>query len=154
MKIKTILCVLLAVVMMSGVAMATKKDVIKMTAGKVGEGRAPLVVSGASSIITEDAKVLFDEGAKFIDVRMIEGRVEYGYIPKSILIDVMKPEFTKEALLAEVKLDEKVVFFCSGINCKRSAKASRKALSYGYTKVFYYREGFPGWEKAGYPIKK
>jgi len=50
--------------------------------------------------------------------------------------------------------DEEVVFYCSGSDCDSSALACAKALSLGYEKVYYFAEGYPGWESAGYPIEK
>lgn len=139
MKIKTILLALLAVVMMSGVAMAEKE-------------KAPLTVEGATFVSNEEAKKLFDDGVIFIDTRE-DAAWDLGRIPGAIHLDVLTDVFTKKALLKEVKIDEKVVFYCNGVNCGRSSAASERALEYGFTNVYYYREGYPGWKKLGYPTE-
>jgi len=46
-----------------------------------------------------------------------------------------------------------IVIYCNGEDCLRSAKASKMAIGWGFTKIYYYRDGFPAWKKAGYPIE-
>ncbi|WP_177182376.1 rhodanese-like domain-containing protein [Nitrosomonas nitrosa] len=47
-----------------------------------------------------------------------------------------------------------VVFYCNGIHCMGSSKASQKAVEWGWLKILYYREGIQGWEKAGYAVNQ
>ena len=65
----------------------------------------------------------------------------------------MKKAFSPESLEAEVKKDEPVVFYCNGHKCLRSSKASALAVSWGWNKVYYYRDGFPAWKAAGNPVE-
>jgi rhodanese-related sulfurtransferase len=39
-----------------------------------------------------------------------------------------------------------------GPRCLRSSKACVKAVGWGFEKVYYLREGLPGWKAAGYPV--
>jgi len=45
-----------------------------------------------------------------------------------------------------------IVFYCLGIKCVASWRAAEKAVELGYNNVYAFREGLPGWEKAGYPL--
>ena len=49
--------------------------------------------------------------------------------------------------------DEAVVMYCNGHNCMRSSKASAMAVGWGYSKIYYFRDGFPAWKDAGYPVE-
>ncbi len=61
--------------------------------------------------------------------------------------------FGGEAALDDlVARDEEVVIYCQGPRCLRSSKAAGKAVSWGFTKVYYFRGGFPAWKIAEYPF--
>lgn len=124
--------------LISGQCLAEKKD-------------SPVSVEGATTANTAEAKQLFDNEALFVDVRLAN-RYENSRIPGAIHTD-MKEGFTSEFLEKEAAKDEPVVFYCGGIKCSKSAKAVKRVLGWGFTKVYYYREGFPGWQKAGYPVE-
>jgi PQQ-dependent catabolism-associated CXXCW motif protein len=58
-----------------------------------------------------------------------------------------------EAGLAGATSDNRnrsVVFYCLA-NCWMSWNAAKRALSLGYTKVYWYPEGMDGWAAAGHP---
>ncbi len=113
---------------------------------------APLTVEGAKTIDIAEAKKLFDNEVLFVDVRE-DAAWNLGRVPGALHLDVKTGKFSKEALLEEAKFDEPVVFYCNGIKCGRSAEACKKAISFGYKQVYYYREGFPGWKSSGYPVE-
>ncbi|GMT42267.1 MAG: hypothetical protein IEMM0002_0678 [bacterium] len=46
-----------------------------------------------------------------------------------------------------------IVFYCNGLRCWRSPKASKAAVSMGYSNVGWLRDGFPEWQKKGYPVE-
>lgn len=112
---------------------------------------APEQVEGAVTVSTLRAKALMNQGVTFIDVRRA---VDYqsSHIQWAIHLD-LKLDLTQDALLAVVKKNQPVVFYCNGDMCQRSAIASEKAVAWGWTKVFYYRGGFPDWQKAGLPVE-
>lgn len=111
----------------------------------------PLSVDGATTVDAAAAKQLFDQEAAFVDLRK-ENVWNSGRVPGAIWLDFQNG-FTKEALLAAVDKDESLVFYCSGVRCPRSAQAATKALAWGYGSVYYFRDGFPAWKQAGYPIE-
>ena len=111
----------------------------------------PEHVPGATTVDAAAAKALFDKEAAFVDLRK-ENVWNGGRIPGAIWMD-FKKAFNEQALGAEVDKGEKVVFYCSGVRCPRSSKAAAKALTWGYGQVYYFRDGFPAWKTAGYPVE-
>ena len=112
---------------------------------------AEYVVNGAIKVDAADAKALHEEGAIFIDVR---GNINYreGHIPGALDLD-LNAVLSEERLLQHVGKDDKVVFYCFAIYCPYSAYAAAKALVWGYTEVYRFDGGYPGWVDAGYPVE-
>lgn len=109
-------------------------------------------VDGAITIDTGTAKSLHDQGLTFIDVRRVED-FNNGHISGSKNLPVSGERFTQENLIGLVKKDHGVVFYCNGIHCKGSSIASERAVSWGWSQVHYYREGWPEWKEAGLPVE-
>ncbi|MBB6522021.1 rhodanese-like domain-containing protein [Pseudoteredinibacter isoporae] len=112
---------------------------------------APLEVAGAETVNTDKAKELFDAGALFIDPRRDSDWAE-GRIPDAVHLE-MKSVFNEQSLAGEASKDEAIVFYCNGAKCSRSAKCAAKAISWGYSKVYYFRDGLPAWKAAGFPVE-
>ena len=112
---------------------------------------SPETVPGATTIDTARAKALFDGGAIFIDVRN-DADWEAGRIPGAIHLELDKV-FTAASLRAVARQDQAVVMYCNGTKCPRSSQAAASAVSWEFTRVFYYRLGFPDWQAAGYPVE-
>ncbi len=111
---------------------------------------APEQVEGAVTVTTKRAKALMNQGVVFIDVRRATD-YQAGHIQWAVLLD-LKQDLTEAALLNVVKKHQAVVFYCNGVLCQRSAIASKKAVDWGWKKVYYYRGGFPAWKDAGLPV--
>lgn len=112
---------------------------------------SPMTVEGATTVDTAKAKELFDAEVAFIDVRK-NSDWEAGRIPGAIHLEIKKV-LSAESLSAEVAKDEAVVMYCNGASCLRSSKASVKAVGWGFTNVYYYRDGFPAWKSASHPVE-
>jgi rhodanese-related sulfurtransferase len=112
---------------------------------------SPETVPGATTIDTAQAKTLFDRGAIFIDVRN-HADWEAGRIPGAIHLELDKV-FTEASLSAVARPDQEVVMYCNGTKCPRSSQAAASAVSWGFTRVYYYRLGLPDWQGAGYPVE-
>ncbi len=112
---------------------------------------SPETVEGAVTIDAVKAKSLFDEGVLFVDTRK-DKDWGAGRIPDALHLE-LKTKYTEAALLEEASKDEPVVFYCNGHSCMRSSKSSAKAVSWGFKKVYYFRDGFPAWKSAGYPVE-
>ena len=112
---------------------------------------AEYVVDGAVKVDAAAAKALHDEGATFVDVR---GGMNYreGHIPGALDLD-LNFVLSEETLSQYVGKDQDVVFYCFAIYCPYSAYAAAKALVWGYTEVFRFDGGYPGWVDAGYPVE-
>jgi rhodanese-related sulfurtransferase len=106
--------------------------------------------AGITTINTVTAKEYFDRDVLFIDVR--GDSYEEGHIPGSTNI-YWNGEFNQATLAKAMRKNQEVVFYCDGPSCGLSIKASRATVSWGYENVYHYREGFPAWESAGYPIE-
>jgi TolB-like protein/class 3 adenylate cyclase/rhodanese-related sulfurtransferase len=120
---------------------------------KSGEAKnvSPLEVPGTTTVDPAAAKALFDRGVAFVDVRP-GGRWRDGHIPGAINISIKDDEFTEAALSQVVAKDQEVVIYCMGPRCLLSSRACSAAVGWGYDKVYYLREGLPGWKAADYPI--
>jgi adenylate cyclase len=118
-------------------------------AGEEGEV-SPIEITGATTVDAAAAKTLFDRGVSFVDVRSDEDW-SLGSIPGAVHLD-SDDAFAEESLSAVVAREQEVVIYCMGPRCLRSSQACAKAVSWGFTQVFYFREGFPAWKAAGFPI--
>ena len=112
---------------------------------------SPETVPNATTVSAAEAKKLFDEGVPFVDVRK-DSDWEAGRIPEAYHIE-LKKVFSESELAKVVKNDEPVVFYCNGPKCMRSSKASAMAVKWGFTKVHYFRDGYPSWKAAEYPVE-
>jgi len=112
---------------------------------------SPENVPGAQTVNTEQAKQLFDQGVTFLDVRSNRDW-EAGRIPGSKHLE-LKKVFNQESLLEVAVPGSKLVIYCNSTGCTRSSKACKKAVSWGYQSVYYYRLGFPDWQSQGYAVE-
>ncbi|MEY9324644.1 PQQ-dependent catabolism-associated CXXCW motif protein [Sinorhizobium fredii] len=136
----------------------------------------PATLSGATVVSTEAAHALWKTGqVAFIDVlprAPKPGNLPAGTVwnekprlsvPAALwlpnvgygrLADVMQSYF--RAGLAKATggdKDRPVLFFCLS-GCWMSWNAAKRAVEYGYTRVFWYPQGTDGWTAAGYPIER
>jgi len=108
-------------------------------------------VKGAIKIDAIGAKALNERGVFFIDSRP-EYRYESGHIPGAANLYIFG-EFNRSSLSQLVGFDQEVVFYCGDEECHLSANACAKALTWGYTKVYYFAGGFLNWGNAGYAVE-
>lgn len=98
------------------------------------------------------AKDLFDREALFVDVRS-KASYDEGHIPGAVNLTWGR-KFNPARLSKVASLDQPVVFYCYGIHCELSAKATESAVTWGYQKVHYFVKGYPAWLNAGYPVEQ
>ena len=122
-----------------------------MVSAAYADQLAPEHINGAKTIDTVTAKSFFDHCIPFIDVRGLNN-FNAGHIPDAYHLPV-KSDFTEQNLHAVAKQNEPVVIYCNGINCMGSSVAAQKAVEWGWTKVYYYREGMPAWKQHNHPIE-
>lgn len=108
-------------------------------------------VEGAVKVDAIRAKTLHENGAIFVDVR---GSMSFrdGHIPGALDLG-LNTKLSETNLSQLVGKDDDVVFYCFAVYCPYSAYASAKALTWGYTNVYRFDGGYPGWVDAGYPTE-
>jgi rhodanese-related sulfurtransferase len=113
-----------------------------------GAGSSSTEIEGAITVDATRAKTLFDRAVPFVDVRE-NADWNAGHVPGAVHLELFN--VFSEATLTEVAgKDEEVVIYCHGPSCGLSASACVSAVSWGFKKVYYFRDGFPGWKAAGY----
>ena len=123
--------------------------VLATTQNVIAEKMAPEEIAGARTISTDTAKLFLDRGYPFVDVR---GKSDFdkGHLPGAFHLSVKSANFTAENLSKIATRDAVIIFYCNGVACMGSAMATEKAVQWGWRTVFYYREGYKGWQEAGY----
>ena len=121
------------------------------TGAVVAKEPSPESVAGATTVDASKAKELFDKGVLFVDVRSDKDWAA-GRIPDAVHIE-LKKVYSEDTLGKEAKKADAVVLYCNGHSCHRSSKASAKAVAWGYSNIYYFRDGFPAWKSAGYPVE-
>ena len=112
---------------------------------------APLDVDGAETVGLKDAHRLYEEGAVFIDVRDAQAWAS-GHIEGAVHLDFSTNEFSVLYVSEDLDRETPVVFYTSSPLNIRSAMATFFAANWGYTKVYYFRDGFYSWMAADYPV--
>ncbi len=116
-----------------------------------GQWLSPETVEGTETVDLQQAKIMHANGVKFIDVRSSRQYIKR-HIPGAIQLYI-NDGFDEKNLLKHVKYDEPFVVYCNGAHCSLSYKAATKAVSWGFTQIKYYRDGFRAWRKDGNPLE-
>jgi rhodanese-related sulfurtransferase len=106
---------------------------------------------GVTKVDAASAKEMFDRSVSFVDLRGFS--YDDGHIPGAVHLDWNKT-FSEAELAKVASKNQEVVFYCDGPTCYLSPQASRLAVSWGYQKIHHFRDGFPAWKAAGYPIEQ
>ena len=109
-------------------------------------------IEGVKTINLDEAVKMHSLGYVFIDNRSARGYGQ-GHITGAVSLP-FKTGLTRENLQDTVSKIEPAVFYCDGEGCYKSAHGVAKAITWGYTKVYYFAGGMPAWEKAGLPVEK
>ena len=118
----------------------------------VAWAEAPLEIEGATTVGLDRAKSLYDEGAVFIDVR--DRRAwSLGHIEGAVHLDFNANEFSVLYLSEDLDRATPIVFYTSSSLNIRGAMASFFATNWGYSNVYYFREGFYSWMAADMPVE-
>ena len=117
----------------------------------VSWAEAPLEIEGATTVGLDKAKNLYDEGAVFIDVRDRQSW-SLGHIEGSVNLDFNHNEFSVLYISEDLDRSTPIVFYTSSSLNIRSAMASFFASNWGYTNVYYFRDGYYSWMAADMPV--
>ena len=112
----------------------------------------PEKIEGANNLTAEQVieLILSNPGLVIIDSRK---KTEYvkGHIEGSI--NILNTQLTAEELQKVLpSKSAQVLFYCNGNRCMRSADATRKALAWGYSRVYWFRGGWKEWTSKKLPV--
>ena len=121
----------------------------------------PRSLTGAKVVTAEQAKTLAAQGAIIVDTRSaseyktgrIKGAINLPYkenSEKAVDFDGTLDKLDLSALPADKATP--IIFACNGAECWKSYKGAKLAINAQYTKVNWFRGGFPEWKARGYPI--
>ena len=119
--------------------------------GQAFAAGAPSIVIGATTVDTMFAKRLLDMKYTFIDVRSAAD-FQKGHVPGDTNLE-FNAAFTSESLSAIVEKGDAVIFYGVGALSDSSSKATKKALEWGWSKVFYFRHGYNQWSTVGLEVE-
>ncbi len=122
------------------------------TAVLSAKGPSVETVQGAKTINAQEAKALWLKGAHFIDARKSSDWAS-GRVPSALHIDIKKGSYTESYIGNLIGKNEPVISYCNAEKCHRAASGAAKLVKYGFTQVYYFRDGFPAWKNAGYPYE-
>lgn len=93
--------------------------------------------------------------AIFVDARSYIEFTE-GHIPGAMHLDKKYFDGAAGAMKAKNLKGQGIVIYCHGAECTDSeAVAIRlQALKFDINPIYIIKDGFPGWQKAGYPVDK
>jgi rhodanese-related sulfurtransferase len=122
----------------------------------------PATLTGVKNVSAEEVKKLIDSGVPVIDTRVaaeyaektIKGAISVPYKEKSAKdtgFDPSQDQFDLSKLPSNKGAP--LVFFCNAGECWKSYKASVVAQKAGYTKINWFRGGFPEWSSKGLPTQ-
>ena len=98
-------------------------------------------------------KELFDKKlAVFVDARPWEAYTE-GHIQGAEPLPLDSVEDRMESFLAKYPFSTPLVTYCSGRECEDSHDLAQLLMDIGYRHVNVFIDGYPLWEKSGYPIE-
>jgi len=104
----------------------------------------------------EQAKSLFDRGAIFIDARRSAAYRE-GHVRGARSIPVWESDADARvaAFVGEGHdANTPIVVYCSGGDCEDSHELAQKLWGVTFDNVSVYKDGFPDWQKHGWPIAR
>lgn len=113
--------------------------------------QVPETIMGASTINVLQARILYEQGALFVDVRP-QREWSWGHVQGATHLDI-DSRFAQLATAA-IARDTPLVVYCDSDVSLRSAEAVRKAVSWGYSQVYFFRSGYFAWQLVDFPLDK
>jgi rhodanese-related sulfurtransferase len=89
------------------------------------------------------------------DMPIIDSRKKTEYVKGHIegAVSILNTEMTEQDLEVVVPhKDAAILFYCNGARCLRSTDAIRKAKSWGYTNLIWFRGGWKEWTDKRLPV--
>lgn len=101
----------------------------------------------------DQLKAWIDQGKKML---LADSRVASEYKESHIPTAISIPAPIMDQYRAKLPKDRSypVVFYCNGWpECKKSHEACDKAVQWGYTQIYWFRDGIPAWTAKHYPLE-
>ena len=118
----------------------------------INRGESNVDIKGTKKIDVETAKAMHERGVPFVNV---DFKWQGDRIPGDFYLENWSYEFNESRLSEIVGKTQEVVIYSRGSDDFREApEAVARAVTWGYEKVYYFREGLNGWKAAGYPVEK
>lgn len=118
----------------------------------VAEAReAPLQVEGAVTVNALQARQLYEHGVLFVDVRAPR-EWSWGHVHGALHMQ-LDGRFADLAA-ANWPRNMPMVLYCDSEVCPEGAEAARRAVSWGYQQVYYFRTGYFAWQLLDFPLGK
>ena len=89
------------------------------------------------------------------DMPIIDSRKKTEFLKGHIegAVSILNTEMTERDLEVVVPhRDATILFYCNGVRCLRSTDAIRKAKSWGYTNLIWFRGGWKEWTEKRLPV--
>lgn len=121
----------------------------------------PRSLDGAQVVDAATVIKMVEKGARFIDTRN-EAEYKAGHVPGAELVpygeksakeadyDHTQDQFDTGQLGSDRNAE--LIFACNGPECWKSFKASQTAIKAGYSRVYWFRGGFPEWRTDGQKV--
>ena len=113
---------------------------------------APEGISGAVTVTAEEViKLIFSNP----HIVLIDSRKNTEYLKGHIegAVNILNTVLSEKNLQQHIKdKSAALLFYCNGPRCMRSADSVKKALSWGYTNLFWYRGGWKEWTDKRFPV--
>jgi len=125
-----------------------------MSATFAGKKLTPEQLAGTTRVSAEEVIELIESipNLKVIDARKVSD-FEKGHIEGAINLPNTETDEASLGKIVSAKADP-VLFYCNGERCGRSVESAKKAVSYNYSKIYWFRGGMQEWEGKGLPVEK
>ena len=113
---------------------------------------APESIPGAVIVSAEEvAELILSRGDLVIVDSRKKSEYSKGHVEGAVsLLNTSMQPASLQALCPDKATP--IVFYCNGVRCLRSADAIRKAMSWGYRNVFWFRGGWKEWTDKRLPV--
>lgn len=115
---------------------------------------APELIEGATNLNAEQVVDLIMASPELV---IIDSRKQEEYAKGHIegAISLLDTDMDEAGLASHLAGKETpVLFYCNGKRCMRSTNAAKKALSWGYRKVYWFRGGWVEWREKQMPVSR
>ncbi|MEO4048389.1 rhodanese-like domain-containing protein [Pseudomonas sp. CAU 1711] len=112
---------------------------------------APLRVEGATTVNAVQARQLYEFGVLFIDVRP-DREWSWGHVHGALHLE-LDSRFGDLAG-SNWPRGMPMVLYCDSEVCPHGAEAARRAVSWGFQQVYYFRSGYFAWQLLDFPQGK